>query len=110
MVLAQPSLSISLCVSDLENMARFMPIILNLVSIKILTWALQLQFIWDSCTQIQVYFRLSLSATHANYLSGLLRYMLRSSIWTLLLSWESYNHQPPCQQSQNTCLRKQVCF
>ena len=39
----------------------------------------------ESCAQIQVYFRLSLSVTHANYLSGLLGYMLRSNTWTLVL-------------------------
>ena len=69
----------------LKIWSKFTPFILTLVSIKILTWVLQLQFIWDSCAQIQVYFRLSLSVTHANYLSGLLGYMLRSNTWTLLL-------------------------
>ena len=79
--------------------------------IKILTWALQLQFIWvmrSNSSLLQT--ELISDACQLPFRSARVYVTFKYLNFGSTSSWENYNHQPPRQQSQDPCSGKQVCF
>ena len=112
MVLAQPSLSISLYVSALENMAKVHAIHIDPCVHQdphlSFTASIYLRFMRSNSSLLQT--ELISDACQLPFRSARVYVTFKYLNFASTSSWENYNHQPPRQQSQDPCSGKQVCF